>query len=345
MAGAGAGNQALIDLTRVEEIPKLTFDWKPTNDFKPSLTTKVTYHPTKDGAFMPDISGLFTPERRNHGLGNLSRLNGTVLNIMLQFLGFPFHIVLSTTSHGAMKYLRSDFFIRPHLPTLNDIYPQKTLPVTCRKWSFGNHTDTPCMAMTQKEFKFVTDAIPLSPSAKTMCRNPDHATRRLKTVEHSMFDADTFVKNAKKDIEEKKEDTAPPTLIEVIPRFALILPHRSTLHYGKKGTTVMKRMKTSLARRKEARIIAIQKEKEKRKKKLENTKKRFSPTKYATWSEDTRDRHVRAHMYMWDAKQSEKTKGTNYLDKEDKKVFEKAQLIAAVEGLIAGGIAKRQKIA
>lgn len=346
MAGAGAGVQAgvqaLIDLTASDD-DDTKLRWKPTKN--ESHHIEVTYYATEDGTYRPHVSGAYTPDDKRHGIGNLSRLHFTVLKLMLQFLGFPYHVVLSTTSHGARRYLRMDSFIHIHIPAIASVFSQMTLPVTCLKGTNGWHTESSCMNITAKEFKFITDAIPLPPSAKSRCRNPQHAVHEVLTpAEYPMERAGAFVKDTKASIVEKKEDTPPPTLIDVIPRLALLLPERSTAYFGKKGTTVMKRMKTSLARRKEARKIALQKQKEKRKKKLENTKKRFSPTKYPAWSEDTRDRHVRAHIDMWDARQREKTKDTNVLEDCDKNTFEQAQVVAAVEGLIAGGIAKRQKI-
>lgn len=345
MAGAGAGVQAgvqaLIDLTASDH-DDTKLRWKPTKN--KSHPTEVTYYPTEDGTYRPHVSGAYTPDDKRHGIGNLSRLHFTVLKYMLQFLGFPYHVVLSTTSHGARRYLRMDSFIHIHIPAIARVFPQETLPATCMKETTTHPLSGSCMKMTANEFKFVTEAIPLPPSAKSKCRNPRHAVHDTVThVEYPMGRVGAFAKDIKASIAEKKEDIPHPTLMDLIPRFAVLLPDRDTYN-GKKGVTAMRRIEQYMMRRKEAEKTAKQKQKAKREKKLENTKRRFSATKYPAWSEDDRDRHVRFYMDTWDRREARKTKGANLSHIADLDALEKAQVVAAVQGLIAGGIAKRQKI-
>ncbi len=349
MAGAGAGVQAhfqdVVDLTASDDDTKLT--WKPTKNFDKILANNVTYYPTEDGTYRPHVSGAYTPDDKRHGIGNLSRLNFTVLKYMLQFLGFPYHVVLSTTSHGARRYLRMDSFIHIHIPAIARVFPQDTLPATCMKETttqVAGRVSWSCMKMTANEFKFVTEAIPLPPSAKSKCRNPRHAVHDTVThVEYPMARVGAFAKDIKASIAEKKEDIPHPTLMGLIGRFAVLLPDRDTYN-GKKGVTAMRRIEQYMMRRKEAEKTAKQKHLEKRTKKLENTKRRFSATKYPAWSEDDRDRHVRFHMDTWDRREARKTKGANLSHIADLDALEKAQVVAAVQGLIASGMAKRQKI-
>lgn len=345
MAGAG------VDAERPVERPVVKFHFLSScKDQALSLQLgeqrrEVELH---GGVLRLHVSGLYTPSKKNKGLGLIGRLPARILKYMLTYVGFSGHILLSTVSHGARRLLRQDSFVRLHLEEVAVLFPQRTYKKDCTEKA------TSCFKMTNKEFKFLSKFLALPESIKTHCRNSSHHFHwrgdQIKPFEYHFGNIQQLYPQAgvKAGAAAGAGSAAsvqrlhPLPLIDYLVLLAVLFPDHRLVSFGKRGTTAMNTLKGVLQKRELQRQKLLQRLPAKRAAKLSYFKGKIKDDHgwHPACDSSVQERLLARKMEIWDIEQRFQTE-KNRLDLSYQADLQHAQNLAAMHCLVSAAMSSQ----